>query len=149
MFGVGAATRIYLALGSADMRKGANGLSGLVRDPRRCDPLSGHLFLFSNAQRNRLKLIYWDGTGLRVCAKTLQQGRYRWPIASAGQTKVRSVKKSWRCCSAASTLGKPSVEGGIAGLSEKNLKAHNSPHNYCRKRLCIHKRFLRSNTHRE
>jgi transposase len=88
MFGVGAATRIYLALGSADMRKGANGLSGLVRDPRRCDPLSGHLFLFSNAQRNRLKLIYWDGTGLRVCAKTLQQGRYRWPIASAGQTKV-------------------------------------------------------------
>lgn len=88
MFGVGAATRIYLALGSTDMRKGANGLFGLVRDQLRCDPLSGHLFLFSNAPRNRLKLIYWDGTGLWVCAKTLQKGRYRWPVASEGQTKV-------------------------------------------------------------
>ncbi len=88
MFGVGAATRIYLALGSTDMRKGANGLYGLVRDQLRCDPLSGHLFLFSNAQRNRLKLIYWDGTGLWVCAKTLQKGRYHWPMAREGQTKV-------------------------------------------------------------
>jgi transposase len=96
MFGVGAVTGIYLALGSADVRKGANGLYGLVRDPRRCDPLSGHLFLFSNAQRNRLnrlKLIYWDGTGLWVCAKTLQKGRYRWPVASAGQTKVRLTQE--------------------------------------------------------
>lgn len=88
MFGVGAATRIYLALGSTDMRKGANGLYGLVRDQLLSDPLSGHLFLFSNAQRNRLKVIYWDGTGLWVCAKTLQKGRYRWPVASEGQTKV-------------------------------------------------------------
>jgi transposase len=88
MFGLGAATRIYLALGSTDMRKGANGLYGLVRDQLLSDPLSGHLFLFSNAQRNRLKVIYWDGTGLWVCAKTLQKGRYRWPVASEGQTKV-------------------------------------------------------------
>ncbi len=88
MFGVGAATRIYLAVGSTDMRKGANGLYGLVRDQLLCDPLSGYLFLFSNAQRNRLKVIYWDGTGLWVCAKTLQKGRYRWPVASEGQTKV-------------------------------------------------------------
>jgi transposase len=88
MFGVGAATRIYLALGFTEMRKGANGLYGLVRDQLMCDPLSGHLFLFSNAQRNRLKLIYWDGTGLWVCSKTLEKGRYRGPVASAGQTKV-------------------------------------------------------------
>ena len=49
MFGVGAATRIYLAPGSTDMRKGANGLYGLVRDQLQCDPLSGHLFLFSGS----------------------------------------------------------------------------------------------------
>ena len=54
MFGVGAATRIYLAPGTTDMRKGFNGLYGLVRDQLLCDPLSGHLFLFSNAHRNRL-----------------------------------------------------------------------------------------------
>jgi len=57
VFGVGAATRIYLAPGATDMRKGFNGLYGLVRDQLLCDPLSGHLFLFSNAQRNRLKGI--------------------------------------------------------------------------------------------
>ena len=88
MFGVGTATRIYLALGCTDMRKGSNGLYGLVRDQLMCDPLSGHLFLFSNAQRNRLKVIFWDGTGLWVCSKKLEKGRYRWPVASEGQTKV-------------------------------------------------------------
>ncbi len=49
MFGVGAATRIYLAPGSTDMRKGANRPHGLVRDQLQCDPLSGHLFLFSGS----------------------------------------------------------------------------------------------------
>jgi transposase len=53
MFGVGPATRIYLAAGATDMRKGFEGLHGLVRDRLACDPLSGHIFLFTNAQRNR------------------------------------------------------------------------------------------------
>ena len=69
VFGIGAATRIYLALGATDMLKGFNGLYGLVRDRLLCDPLSGHLFLFSNAQRNRLKILFWDQSGLWVCAK--------------------------------------------------------------------------------
>ncbi len=56
MFGVGPATRIYLAAGATDMRKGFEGLYGLVRDQLQLEPLSGHMFLFSNAQRNRLKL---------------------------------------------------------------------------------------------
>jgi transposase len=51
MFGIGPATRIYLAAGATDMRKGFEGLYGLVRDRLSCDPLSGHVFLFSNAQR--------------------------------------------------------------------------------------------------
>jgi transposase len=59
MFSVGSATRIYVAAGATDMRKGFEGLFGLVRDRLECDPLSGHVFLFSNAQRNRLKLLFW------------------------------------------------------------------------------------------
>jgi transposase len=88
MFGVGPATRIYLAAGATDMRKGFEGLYGLVRDQLQLEPLSGHIFLFSNAQRNRLKLLFWDGSGLWVCAKRLERGRYRWPQAGAGQSKV-------------------------------------------------------------
>ena len=88
MFGVGPATRIYLAAGATDMRKGFEGLYGLVRDQLQLEPLSGHLFLFSNAQRNRLKLLFWDGSGLWVCAKRLEKGRFRWPAAVSGQVKV-------------------------------------------------------------
>lgn len=88
MFGLGAATRIYLAPLSIDMRKGFEGLYGLVRDQLLCDPLSGHVFLFSNAKRNRLKLIYFDGTGLWVCAKRIEKGRVYWPSVGADQRKV-------------------------------------------------------------
>lgn len=88
MFGFGPATRIYLAVGATDMRKGFEGLYGLVRDQLRCDPLSGHVFLFCNKQRNRLKLIVFDGSGLWVCAKRLEKGCFGWPQAGDGQGKV-------------------------------------------------------------
>lgn len=88
MFGWGPATRIYLAAGSTDMRKGFEGLHGLVRDRLLCEPLSGHVFLFANAQRNRLKLLFWDGSGLWVCAKRLEKGRFHWPEAADGRAKV-------------------------------------------------------------
>jgi transposase len=88
MFGWGPATKIYLAAGATDMRKGFDGLYALVRDRLELEPLSGHIFLFSNAQRNRMKLIYWDGSGLWVCAKRLEKGCFRWPVAKAEQTKI-------------------------------------------------------------
>lgn len=70
------------------MRKGFEGLYGMVRDRLLCEPLSGHVFVFANAQRNRLKLLFWDGSGLWVCAKRLEKGRFRWPEADSGQTKI-------------------------------------------------------------
>ncbi len=88
MFGLGPATRIYLAAGAIDMRKGFEGLYGLVRDRLLCEPLSGHLFLFCNAQRNRLKILFWDGTGLWVCAKRLPKGCFTWPPSGDAQGKV-------------------------------------------------------------
>jgi transposase len=88
MFGLGPATRIYLAAGATDMRKGFEGLFGLVRDRLQCEPLSGHVFLFANAQRNRLKMLFWDGSGLWVCAKRLEKGRFGWPDGGGGQTKI-------------------------------------------------------------
>jgi transposase len=88
VFGFGPATRIYLAAGATDMRKGFEGLYGLVRDRLQCEPRSGHLFLFSNAQRNRLKILVFDGSGLWVCAKRLEKGRFRWPAAEEGQVRI-------------------------------------------------------------
>lgn len=81
MFGIGPATRIYLGIDGIDMRKGFDGLYGLVRDQLKLDPTSGHLFLFANKQRTRVKVLVWDGSGLWVCAKRLEKGRFRWPAA--------------------------------------------------------------------
>lgn len=88
MFGFGPATRIYVATGATDMRKNFNGLYGLVRDHLQCDPLSGHVYLFANARRNRLKLLVWDHSGLWVCAKKLDKGVFRWPEADSAASKI-------------------------------------------------------------
>jgi transposase len=87
MFAMGAATRIYLATGATDMRKGFTGLEGLIRERLECDPLTGHLFLFSNSRRDRLKVVYFDGTGLWVCSKRLERGTLCWP--SGKENKVQ------------------------------------------------------------
>ena len=70
------------------MRKGFDGLYGAVRDQLGQDPLSGHLFLFSNRTRTRLKALVWDGSGLWVCAKRLEKGRFRWPTPAEKQHSV-------------------------------------------------------------
>ena len=88
MFGFGPATRIYVAAGGTDMRKNFNGLYGLVRDRLSCDPESGHVFLFTNARRNRLKLLVYDGSGLWICAKKLDGGRFRWPETDSTVNKI-------------------------------------------------------------
>ena len=88
MFGLGPAPKIYVAVESVDMRKGFDGLYGLVRDQLAQDPLSGHLFLFSNRTHTRLKALVWDGSGLWVCAKRLEKGRFRWPAAREKQRSV-------------------------------------------------------------
>jgi transposase len=89
MIAPGPATRVFLALGSTDMRKGYEGLYGLVSSQLREDPLSGHLFVFANRQRNRIKILYWDGSGLWICAKRLESGRFSWPTEGDPEGKVR------------------------------------------------------------
>ena len=88
MFGLTPATKIYVAVEGVDMRKGFDGLYGLVRDQLGQDPLSGHVFLFSNRPRTRLKALLWDGSGLWVCGKRLEKGRFRWPTASEKQASI-------------------------------------------------------------
>jgi transposase len=89
MIPFGPATRIFLATAPTDMRRGFDGLSELVRHPLAEDPLSGHLFIFSNRRRTRLKILVWDSSGLWVCSKRLEQGTFRWPIPEPGEAKVR------------------------------------------------------------
>jgi transposase len=86
MFALGAATRVYVATGIRDMRIGFDGHYGKIRDVLECDPTSGHIFLFSNARRNRLKPVFCDGSGLWVCSKRMEGGRLYRP-APVGNEK--------------------------------------------------------------
>jgi len=68
--------RVYAWGAPADLRKGFDGLYALVRDRLKQNPLSGDLYLFVNRTRKRAKVLYWDGTGLCVYAKRLEEGRF-------------------------------------------------------------------------
>jgi len=78
MISLSAATRVFIVPGATDMRKSFNGLYGIVSQQLQQDPTSGHIFVFCNRARNRIKLLLWDGSGLWVCAKRLEQGRFSW-----------------------------------------------------------------------
>jgi len=71
--------KVYLALGSTDMRKSINGLSILVADYLELDPLSGHLFAFCNRRRDIVKVLYWDRNGFCLWHKRLEKDRFIWP----------------------------------------------------------------------
>lgn len=80
--------RIYVAVQPVDMRKQFNGLWAAAQEKLHEDPKSGAVFAFINKERTRLKLLYWDGTGVWVLAKRLEQGRFSWPQPSQAGAKL-------------------------------------------------------------
>jgi transposase len=72
-----AAVRVFLCTRPTDMRKGFDGLQGMVREFLGQDPLSGHLFLFLNRRRDRIKLLWWDRDGLVIWYKRLEAGTFQ------------------------------------------------------------------------
>ena len=79
MLSLSSAARIFVALEPVDMRQGFNGLYARVQTVLQEDPNSGHWFVFTNKPRNRLKILFWDGSGLFICAKRLEKGTFGWP----------------------------------------------------------------------
>ena len=89
MLSLSPATRVFVALTPVDMRQSFNGLHAQVQSLLREDPLSGHIFVFSNRLRNRVKILFWDGSGLWVCAKRLERGRFGWPTGEGASRCLR------------------------------------------------------------
>ena len=89
MFTLSAAVRIYVAAAPCDLRRGGDGLSALTRSVIGADPMSGHLFVFLNRRRDRIKILAWDRTGFLVVYKRLEAGTFKNPVSPrAGQQHV-------------------------------------------------------------
>jgi transposase len=83
-------TRVFVATTPVDLRASFNRLFALTQSVLQQDPLSGHWFVFTNQERNRVKVLFWDGSGLWVCAKRLEQGRFTWPRADEPCARLRT-----------------------------------------------------------
>jgi transposase len=92
MFGLSAAVRVYLAKEPADMRKSFDALAALASGSLGLDPFSGHLFVFLNKRRDRIKILYWDRDGMSVWAKRLERGTYRLPDAAASRVEMTTAE---------------------------------------------------------
>jgi transposase len=89
MLNLSAATRVFIALQPVDLRGSFNRLAALTQSILAQDPVSGHWFVFVNRRQNRVKILFWDGSGLWVCAKRLERGRFSWPQVAGASASLR------------------------------------------------------------
>jgi transposase len=94
MIPVPAQTRVWLAAGVTDMRKGFDGLSAPAEKVLGQDPCSGHLFVFRGRRGDLVKVVWFDGQGACLFSKRLERGRFVWPSPAQGRVSVTSAQLS-------------------------------------------------------
>ena len=82
-----ASVRVYLCVSPCDMRRSFDGLHALVKDHLQLDAFAGHLYVFSNRRKDRLKILYWDRDGFAIWAKRLEDGHYVIPSGEPGSRR--------------------------------------------------------------
>jgi transposase len=118
MIGPTGSVRVLVATKPVDFRKGAEGLAALVRETMGADPFSGAVYVFRAKRADRIKLIFWDGTGVCLMAKRLEDGEFRWPKAQDGVMRLTAAQLSallegldWRRVHEARQTTLPSAAG--------------------------------------
>jgi transposase len=92
MIAVPAGMRVLVATKPVDFRRGADGLVALVRETLGHDPFSGTMFIFRSKRADRVKIVAWDGSGLVLFWKRLEQGAFRWPPITEGVMRLTSAQ---------------------------------------------------------
>ena len=94
MIGLPSGTRVWLAAGVTDMRRGFDGLATLVQSSLLEDPFSGHVFVFRGRKGDRIKVLWWCGDGMCMFAKRLEQGHFVWPDVQTGSVHLTQAQLS-------------------------------------------------------
>ena len=94
MIGPTGAVRVMVATKPVDFRKGMDGLAALVREAMGADPFSGAVYVFRSKRADRVKLLFWDGTGVVLAAKRLEQGEFRWPKVQDSVMRLSAAQLS-------------------------------------------------------
>src|ERR1700716_4549798 len=92
MITVPAGVRVLIATKPVDFRKGADGLAVLVRETLGDDPFSGAIYVCRSKRTDRVKMLAWDGTGLVLLWKRLEQGAFKWPPITDGVMRLTSAQ---------------------------------------------------------
>ncbi len=94
MIGPTGTVRVMMATRPVDFRKGIDGLATLVRDTMGADPFSGAVYVFRSKRADRVKLVFWDGSGVVLVAKRLEEGRFCWPMIENGVVRLTAAQLS-------------------------------------------------------
>ena len=118
MIGPTGAVRVMMATRPVDFRKGVDGLATLVRDSMGDDPFSGTVYVFRAKRADRVKLVFWDGTGVVLVAKRLEEGAFRWPGLADGVVRLTATELAalldgldWRRVQAVRPIAAPVLAG--------------------------------------
>jgi transposase len=118
MIGPSGNVRVMVATRPVDFRKGAEGLAALVREAMRANPFDGSIYVFRAKRADRIKLVYWDGTGVCLFAKRLEDRAFRWPKIEDGVIRLSAAEFSallegldWRRVHAAREIVAPAQPG--------------------------------------
>ena len=118
MIGPTGAVRVLVATKPVDFRKGAEGLAALVREIMQAEPFDGAIYVFRAKRADRVKMVFWDGTGVCLFAKRLEDGGFRWPKSEDGVMRLSAAQLSallegldWRRVRAAKETTAPTLAG--------------------------------------
>lgn len=118
MIGPSGAVRVMMATRPVDFRKGIDRLAALVRETMGADPFSGTVYVFRSKRADRAKLVFWDGTGVVLVSKRLEEGAFRWPRIEDGVVRLSAAELSallegldWRRVHTARQITAPAVAG--------------------------------------
>jgi transposase len=95
MIGAPIGTRVWLATGATDMRRGMNGLALLVQESLKRDPHAGDLYVFRGRRGDLLKILWHDGIGMSLYAKRLEEGRFIWPSSNDGSVSISAAQMGY------------------------------------------------------